>query len=71
VSVQTLEKQWDHSEEHLIGEPGQETFCAHLADMSKPTGIPTLDAQPTLWQANWMFPTLEPGRMTNEKGTFG
>ena len=68
TTVRTLEKQWDQADENLIGEPGQETFCAHLADMAKPTGISALDDKTTLWQTNWVFPTLEPGNMLNGKG---
>jgi len=68
TTVRTLEKKWEGLDEELIGEPGQETFCAHLADMSKPTGISALDDKPTVWQTNWVFPTLEPGTMLNNKG---
>ena len=68
TTVRTLENSWEGLDEELIGEPGQETFCAHLADMSKPTGISALDDKPTVWQTNWVFPTLEPGTMLNDKG---
>ena len=68
MEVQTLETQWEEPDDYLINEEGQETFCAHLADMSKPTAITSLDAKPTLWQTNWVFPGLERGNMTNEKG---
>ena len=67
-SIRTLETKWESSAETYVGQPAQETFCAHLADMAKPTGISALDAQPTLWQTNWVFPTLHAGTMVNEKG---
>ena len=68
MTVRLLEEKWEASNETFVGQPGQETFCAHLADMAKPTGISALDDKPTLWQANWIFPTIEPGTMTNDKG---
>ena len=68
TTVRTLESKWESPDDSFVGQQGQETFCAHLADMGKPTGISALDDKPTLWQTNWVFPTLEPGTMTNEKG---
>ena len=56
TTVRTLEKKWDYSEETLIGQQGQETFCAHLADMAEPTSISALDDKAILWQASWVFP---------------
>ena len=69
TTVRTLERKWEPSNETFVGEPGKETFYAHLADMAKPTGISALDDKPTLWQTNWVFPTLEPGTMINERGS--
>ena len=69
TTVRTLERKWEPSNETFVGEPGKETFCAHLADMAKPTGISALDDKPTLWQTNWVFPTLEPGTIINERGS--
>ena len=67
TTVRTREKKWEGLNEALIAEPGQETFCAHLADMSKPTGISALDDKPTVWQTNWVFqPSLEPCSTTKE-----
>ena len=68
TTVRTLENKWESPDESFVGQQGQETFCAHLADIGKPTGISALDDKPTLWQTNRVFPTLEPGTMTNEKG---
>ena len=68
MSVRILETKWEASNESYIGQPAQETFCTHLADMAKPTGILALDDKPTLWRTNWVFPTIEPGTMLNEKG---
>ena len=47
TTVRTLEKTWEYSEDMLADEPGQETFCVHLADMAKPTGISALDDKTT------------------------
>lgn len=67
--VRTLETVWEpQCGETLADEPGQETFCTHLAEMSKPTGISGLDYKPTVWQTNWVFPVIEPGTVLTEKG---
>lgn len=68
TAVRTLEKKWEIGDESLAHEQGQETFCAHLAEMSKRTGIPTLDEKPTVWQTNWVFPKIESGTMLTENG---
>ena len=68
ATVLTLEKKWEGSDEGFLAAEGQETFCAHLADMGQPTGIPGLDDKATLWQAKWCFPTIQPGAMVNDKG---
>ena len=49
TAVRTLETVWEpQCGETLADEPGQETFCAHLAEMSKPTGISSLDDKPSV-----------------------
>ena len=68
MSVRILENKWEPSQESFVGKPAAETFCAHLADMAKPTGIQALDDKPTLWQTNWSFGTIQQGSMLNEKG---
>ena len=66
--IRTLEKRWEGSDETCLALEGTETLCAHLADMAKPTGIPALDENATVWQLNWVFSTIEPGPMVNDKG---
>ena len=35
-----------------------ETFCAHLADVRFPTGVPDMDSETTIWQMNWVTATV-------------
>ena len=35
-----------------------ETFCAHLADVRFPTGVPDMDSATTIWQMNWVTATV-------------
>ena len=66
--VRTLEKKYNQIDETLAGEPGQETFCAHLAEMLKRKGIAALDNKPTVWQINWILLVVELGNMLTDRG---
>ena len=70
TAVRTLQTTWtmDNTDEALQQEPGKDTFCDVLSDMSQTTGIPSLDNTTTVWQANWVLPTIEPGAMLTETG---
>ena len=70
-TVIILENKWcpDGSpDEDLQNTNGQETLCAHLDTMSRRTRISALDGKTTVWQANWVFPTLMPGSHVTTKG---
>ena len=45
------------SDDDLKTRPGMETFCAHLADVRNPTGVPDMDDATTIWQMNWATAT--------------
>jgi hypothetical protein len=66
-TLQTAYSGADNDEE-LNKVPGQETFCCHISDMSKKTGITAIDDGPTVWQINWVFATLDPQQMLTEAG---
>lgn len=71
--TRTLEIVWlpeggDQADTLLKETPGQETICAHLADMSKVTGLSALDEKTTVWQVNWVFPTITRDSMLTKAG---
>ena len=45
---QTYEGGGGPSHEELKTKPGMETFCAHLADVRSPTGVPDMDSETTI-----------------------
>ena len=63
-----LENKWFPNDEDLENTNGQETLCAHLHTMSKRTGIALLDDKTSVWQVNWVFPTLMPGSHLTKAG---
>jgi hypothetical protein len=69
-SIMTLQKDWvpDNDYESLQDTVGQETLCAHLAEMKKVTGIPALDNHPSVWQVNYGFLEIIPGTHLTNNG---
>ena len=55
---QTYEGGGSPSHEGLKTKPGMETFCAHVADVRFPTGVPDMDSETTIWQMNWVTATV-------------
>lgn len=74
TEVRILEKKWTPedgdgpSDDKLNELDAQETFCAHLTDMCKVTGIASIDDKPTVWQTNWVFVTIVPGNILTTAG---
>ena len=68
--IVTLETKWtpEGDQESLQGIDGQETLCAHLGEMSKLTGVPSLDGKPSVWQVNWAFSSVVPGTHVTSTG---
>ena len=66
--VLTLEKPWAPNVDHVTEELGHDTFAAHLAQLANVTGIPALDADTTVWQGNWLFPSVPGDVLTTDDG---
>ena len=66
--VMTLEKPWAPNMDHVTEELGHDTFAAHLAQLANLTGIPALDADTTVWQGNWLFPSVPGDVLTTDDG---
>ena len=68
-TVVVLQKEYVPGEySKLIQEEGQETFCAHLAELRQRTGLAALDDTTTVWQTNWIFHTIMPGTHLTKAG---
>ena len=53
----TIEKEWLATDKKYEG-IATETFCGHVESRQTFTGIDALDTELTLWQINWVFPSL-------------
>lgn len=51
---EVLEQIFDPTPRNYDEVQGVETFCKILANMSKSTGVRSIDDEPTLWQLNWI-----------------